>query len=256
MNLQFDESVAANYKSASQKIRVMSESWLLHNLFCPCCGNIRVEKMPNNSPVADVRCENCGEIFELKSTKNHFGAKIPDGAYHTMIERITSNVNPQLFIMQYSPSLFVTDLLFIPKFFFTADIIERRNPLPETARRRGWIGCNILYRKIPEQGKIGIIRDGKEVEIGDVLRQYDKIKKLQTKNLKLRGWMMDVLNCVNDIGSEIFTTEDIYKYAEVLKAKHNLNNHVEDKIRQQLQFLRNKGFIEFVSRGVYKRLNP
>ena len=86
MNLHFDESVAVNYKSASQKIRIMTEHWLTQNLFCPCCGNVHIDKLPNNSPVADARCENCGEVFELKSKKNSIGAKVMDGAYHTMIE--------------------------------------------------------------------------------------------------------------------------------------------------------------------------
>ena len=122
MNLQLDKSLAESYKSISQKIRVMSEAWLVENLFCPCCGNICVEKLKNNSPVADIFCRNCGEIFELKSKKNSIGVKIIDGAYHTMIERITSNTNPQLFVMNYSAKLSVTDLIFVPKFFFTADI--------------------------------------------------------------------------------------------------------------------------------------
>ena len=254
MNLQFDESVAVNYKSNSQKIRVMSEFWFLKNIFCPCCGNIHIDKMKNNSPVADMRCENCGEIFELKSKKNHIGLKIPDGAYSTMIERITSNINPQLFVMQYSPKLLVKNLIFIPKFFFTPDIIEKRKPLSATARRAGWIGCNILYHKIPEQGKINIIRDGKETAMTTVLKWYEKTKALQTDNLKLRGWMLDILTCINDIKSEIFTLQDIYKFADYLKSKHALNNNIEPKIRQQLQFLRDKSFIEFVGRGVYHKL--
>ena len=254
MNLQFDETLAANYKSASQKVRVMSERWLTQNLFCPCCGNTHIDKMRNNLPVADVHCENCGEVFELKSKRNRIGAKIPDGAYKTMIERITSNVNQQLFIMQYSAKFSVADLTLVPKFFFTPDIIERRKPLPPTAKRAGWVGCNILYEKIPAQGKIAVIRGGAEVEVAEVLRSYNKIKSLRTDNIKLRGWIMDVLNCVNDIDSEIFTSQDIYKYAGILGAKHEHNRNVEAKIRQQLQFLRDKGFIEFVSRGVYRKV--
>lgn len=254
MNLHFDESVAQDYKSASQKIRVMSERWFLSNIFCPCCGNSHIDKLKNNLPVADMRCGNCGEIFEAKSKKNHIGAKIPDGAYHTMIERITGNLNPQLFVMQYSPTLTVKDLIFIPKFFFTPDIIEKRKPLSATARRAGWVGCNILYQKIPEQGKINVIRDGREIEMADVLQNYKKVEALRTSDLNLRGWILDVLNCVNDIKSETFTLQEIYQYADFLKAKHALNNNIEPKIRQQLQLLRDKGFIEFVGRGVYRKL--
>lgn len=254
MNLQFDETLATNYKSSSQKIRVMSEFWLVENLFCPCCGNLNIEKIKNNSPVADIFCRNCGEIFELKSKKNNIGSKIVDGAYHTMIERINSNKNPQLFVMDYSENFFVQDLIFIPKFFFTFDIIEKRKPLSENARRAGWTGCNILYEKIPEQGKIDIIRDGKEIEQEKILKSYSQTKKLHTENLNLRGWILDVLNCVNKIKSEIFTLQEIYQYADFLKEKHTENKNIEAKIRQQLQFLRDKGFIEFIGNGNYRKL--
>lgn len=254
MNLQLDESVSLNYKSSAQKIRVMSEFWTTKNVFCPCCGNEHLQKMPNNLPVADLQCENCNEIFELKSTCHKIVKKIPDGAYRTMIERIESNDNPQLLIMQYSKN-FVTDLIFVPKFFFTPNIIEKRNPLSQNARRAGWTGCNILYQKIPPQGKINIICNGTENNIEEVVKRYDKVKRLKTDNLNLRGWLLDVLICINEIKSEIFTLQDIYKYADFLKLKHDSNSNIEAKIRQQLQFLRDKGFIEFVKRGIYRKLN-
>lgn len=255
MNLQFDETLATNYKSASQKIRVMSESWLVENLFCPCCGNSHIDKMKNNLPVADIHCENCGEIFELKSKKNSIGAKIVDGAYFTMIERITGNLNPQLFVMDYTENFLVKNLIFVPKFFFSVDIIEKRKPLSENARRAGWIGCNILFEKIPEQGKINIIRDGKEIPAEKVLHWYNKTKILKTNDLNLRGWLLDTLNCINQIKSEIFTLQEVYKYADFLKSKHDSNNNIEPKIRQQLQFLRDKGFLEFLGRGKYRKVN-
>ena len=254
MNLKFDESLAINYKSISQKIRVMSEFWLVENLFCHCCGNLNIKKIKNNSPVADIFCGNCEEIFELKSQKNNIGAKIVDGAYNTMIERINSNKNPQLFVMDYSADFFVKDLIFIPKFFFTSDIIEKRKPLSENARRAGWTGCNILYEKIPEQGKINIIRDGKEIEIEKILNSYSQTKKLHTENLNLRGWILDVLECVNQIKSEIFTLQDVYEYKNFLETRHIENKNIEAKIRQQLQFLRDKGFIEFIGRGKYRKV--
>ena len=115
--------------------------------------------------------------------------------------------------------------------------------------------CNILYQKIPEQGKLLIIRDGKEFDVKDVLRRYNKMKTLQTDNLKIRSWTMDVLSCVNEIPSEIFTLSDVYKFVDRLSKNHSDNRNVEAKIRQQLQFLRDKGFIEFISRGVYRKIN-
>ncbi len=68
----------------------MSEEWVSENIFCPCCGNPHVSRQQNNNPVGDFICNECGEEFELKSKEQHFGKKITDGAYATMIERITS----------------------------------------------------------------------------------------------------------------------------------------------------------------------
>ena len=92
MNMHFDISLAEGYKSAAQKTRVLSEAWVTQNVFCPCCGNPHISKLENNLPVADMRCNNCGEVFEKKKKKGNIGNKILDGAYTTMIERITANV--------------------------------------------------------------------------------------------------------------------------------------------------------------------
>ncbi len=80
----------------------MTESWIKEDMFCPCCGNSHIHELKNNEPVADMVCDNCREIFELKSKEGRIGKKINDGAYSTMIKRITSVTNPELFVMQYS----------------------------------------------------------------------------------------------------------------------------------------------------------
>lgn len=117
MNLNFDETLGEKYKSKTQKIRIMSENWVKENMFCPCCGNPHIVKLKNNEPVADMKCYNCCEIFELKSKQGKIGKKINDGVYSTMIKRITSITNPELLIMQYSSNYIVTDLILVPKFF-------------------------------------------------------------------------------------------------------------------------------------------
>lgn len=254
MDLHFDETLGEKYKSISQKVRVMSENWVSSHMFCPCCGNRRILELKNNEPVADMKCENCCEVFELKSKEGKIGKKINDGAYSTMIERITSVTNPGLFVMQYSSNYDVTDLILVPKFFFVPEVIERRKPLSHTARRAGWAGCNILYSKIPQQGKIEIIRNGKVQSASEVVKKYTRIKKLETQNINSRTWLFDVLDCVNQIESNEFYLEEIYAYTEILQRKHTNNHNIEAKIRQQLQFLRDKGFIEFLGGGFYKKL--
>lgn len=65
---------------------------------------------------------------------------------------------------------------------------------------------------------------------------------------------MDTFECIKFINEDIFTLNDLYGFEKYLKNKHPRNNHVKDKIRQQLQFLRNEGYIEFLGNGKYKKI--
>lgn len=76
IDFSLDSKLASKYKSNAQKIRVMSESWVGKNLFCPSCGNPHLSNLPNNMPVADLRCEHCGEVYELKVKKENLGIKL------------------------------------------------------------------------------------------------------------------------------------------------------------------------------------
>lgn len=53
MNLKMDDKIAEQYKSNSQKIRVITEQWVNSNLFCPYCGKEHIAHFENNRPVAD-----------------------------------------------------------------------------------------------------------------------------------------------------------------------------------------------------------
>ena len=88
MNLTMDDKVAENYKSNSQKIRVITEQWVSNNLFCPYCGKEKIAHFENNRPVADFYCPDCAEEYELKSKNGTIENKVNDGAYDTMIKRI------------------------------------------------------------------------------------------------------------------------------------------------------------------------
>lgn len=254
MNLYFDQSLSIGYKSNSQKIRVMSEKWVYENMFCPCCGN-SLCRFENNKPVADFYCDECNETFELKSKGKPLGRKITDGAYGTAINRINSNNNPDLFVLQYNNMFEVVNFLVVPKFFFTSNVIEKRKALGKNAKRAGWIGCNILLGNIPQQGKIFVIKNGESVDKSIVVNNYGKLEKLSIDNTDKRGWLLDVLNCINSIKKQQFDLNDVYFFENQLSIMHPNNHNVKAKIRQQLQILRDKGFIEFLGNGKYVKTN-
>ena len=256
MNLSFDTKLTDGYTSQSQKIRVLTESWVDKQIYCPNCGHINVDKYDNNKPVGDFFCSNCKEDYELKSKKDSVGARIVDGAYSTMIERLQSTTNPNFFFLSYDlKNLSVLNFIVIPKHFFVPEIIEKRKPLTKTARRAGWVGCNILLQSIPQTGKIFLVKN-KVIEPKDkVLIEWQKTLFLrEEKDIKAKGWLLDVMVCVERIKDKEFSLDDIYHFEKELNKKHPDNRYIRDKIRQQLQVLRDKGYLEFTTRGHYTRL--
>ncbi len=254
MQLQFNTSLTEKYSSASQRIRVLSEAWVSHQTFCPNCGQVAVLQYENNKPVADFYCSHCKEDYELKSKSTSFGTKIVDGAYRTMIERLQSSTNPNFFLLTYNLQTFcVTNFLVVPKHFFVQEIIEQRKPLALTARRAGWVGCNINLQTIPESGKIFFIKSGQEQPKELVLRTWQKTLFLRDeKDLKAKGWLVDIMRCIEELHQAEFSLTDIYAFENYLNKKHPNNHHVKDKIRQQLQILRDQNYVTFTSRGRYK----
>ena len=250
----FNMKLVENYKSNSQKARILTEDWVNNNVFCPICGTEKIQKFTNNKPVADFYCENCKEIFELKSKNGKFTNIINDGAYSTMIERITSNSNPDFLFLTYSrEKCRVENFLIIPKHFFTPNIISKRKPLAKTARRAGWIGCNINLTSIPQDGKIFIVKEGKEIPKRNVLNKIQKNLFLNQEQIHNRGWILDVMKCVDKIDKKEFLLSDIYYFEDLLHMLHPQNNNIKAKIRQQLQILRDNNYIEFLGNGKYKK---
>lgn len=254
MNLFLDTKLAGHYSSNSQVARILTETWVKDNSYCPSCGCEQLKEFENNRPVADFYCENCDEQFELKSKNGKLTGVINDGAYLTMIQRITSNQNPNFFFLIYSKKWLVTDFFIIPKHFFTSEIIIKRKALSETARRAGWIGCNIDISGIANAGKIFLIKDSKQVNKDFVKESFSRTIFLREKSNQAKGWIIDIMKCIDSISGMNFSLDDIYKFENQLKLKHPQNNFIKDKIRQQLQILRDRGIIEFVGRGRYKKV--
>jgi len=251
MNFSIERNLVKNYKSNSQKIRVLSELWTEENIFCPHCGG-KIHNYDNNKPVADFYCKKCTEDFELKSKKGRIGKKVSAGAYSKMIERINYTEKPHFFFMGYVESFNVDSFFVIPKHFFVSAIIEKRKPLSKTARRAGWVGSNILFSKIPKAGHIFYIEDGREISKKDVLDKWQKTAFLKniTKH-NARGWILDIMNCIDEINKDEFVLDDVYIFEKDLKKLHPDNKNIKAKIRQQLQILRDKNYLIFLGKGKY-----
>jgi len=253
MKLLFNKRIAQPYHSVSQKVRVMAEDWVNREIFCPSCG-CDIKHYENNRPVADFFCLDCQEEFELKSKNGSIGNKIVDGAYRTMIERLQSNNNPNFFLLNYNlRNLEAINFFVIPKHFFVPQIIEKRKALSSSARRAGWVGCNISLQSIPQSGRIYYIKNRQVESKGKILSGWKKTLFLrEEREITAKGWILDVMNCIDQLAKRNFNIDDIYSFEKDLEKKHLNNKHIKDKIRQQLQVLRDKGYLEFVRKGQYR----
>lgn len=248
-----DINIAKYYKSNSQKTRVMTEFWTWENIFCPSCWK-SIYHYDNNKPVADFYCNICKEDYELKSWKTLW-KKITDWAYSTMIQRLKSNDNPNFFFLNYTKHFEISNFMVIPKHYFIPEIIEKRKPLIEKAKRAWWIWCNILLSWIPQSWKILYIENWSYRNKKEILNDWTKTLFLrETKSIEWKWWILDIMKCIEMLNKKDFTLQEMYNFENILKQKYPNNNFIKDKIRQQLQFLRNKWYLEFISSWKYKLL--
>ena len=168
-----------------------------------------------------------------------------------MIAAIWSENIPNLLVLQYSPAWYVQNILLVPYFFITESAIEKRTPLGEHARRSGWVGCNILLREIPPDGKLRMVSNGIVSAKEEIRNQFQRIRPLADMKVGLRGWTLDVLKAIRKLNKAEFSLSDVYQFESELAAMHPGNRNVRPKIRQQLQVLRDLGFINFTDRGHY-----
>jgi len=225
------------------------------NLYCVVCDSDHLNTSPNNAKGIDFVCPKCDSSYQLKASKRWSEKRIPDAGYSAMVAALQSDRIPNLLVMQYSPNWSVRNLMLVPSFFFSPAAIEKRRPLGPSARRAGWIGCNILLTAISNQGKIRMITDGSIRESLAIRGQYNIIKPLASVDASVRGWTLDILRILQDLGSPTFTLQEVYQFEPRLSLLHPGNRHVRDKIRQQLQVLRDLNFIRFYERGHYQLVN-
>jgi type II restriction enzyme len=172
-----------------------------------------------------------------------------------MHRAITSDQTPSLFLLHYKlPQLTVEDVLLIPHFAFSLSCVEKRNALSPTAVRAGYVGCYFILDRIPTDARIPVVEDGRPIGSTKVRKAYEKLRPLEKLNAQKRGWTLDVLQIVKSLKKKVFMLGDVYAHEDSLARLHPGNAHIRDKIRQQLQVLRDMGLLRFYGGGSYQLL--
>ncbi len=151
MNLEFNTKLATGYSSNSQIARILTEDWVKQNSYCPSCGCLPLNEFANNKPVADFYCSTCKEEFELKSKNGALSNTITDGAYSTMIERISSNQNPNFFFLTYTKTWSVNNFLIIPKQFSHLKLLSKESHYQTLQEEQDGLDAISIFLKLQKQ---------------------------------------------------------------------------------------------------------
>lgn len=124
----------------------------------------------------------------------------------------------------------------------TLDIIRKAEEILRSVPKEKQKKINITDRQLFEE----IINDE------NIEEKFDGGTESIISNLS--PWKKDVFECLLKINSDVFTLQQVYSFENHLSRLHPNNHHVQEKIRQQLQYLQAQGLLEFVKPGIYKKL--
>ncbi len=255
MQIVLPGDLARSYKNPAQQARVVSEAWGEENLYCSNCESPHLRRLPTNTPALDFVCPKCESLYQLKSQRHRFTSRINDAAYDQMLAAILERRTPNILALHYNADMWtVQNLFLVPSFAFSLSCLEKRKALRSTAERAGWVGCNILLVNIPPDARIPVVVEGQPANPRLVRQQYGRLRPLQKLKTEARGWTLDVLNVVRGLGKGEFTLAEVYAHEGELARLHPENRFVRPKIRQQLQILRDLGFVEFLGAGSYRSM--
>lgn len=255
MELTCDMSLANGYRSLSQQARVLSDGWFARNAYCLACDADEVRPTSANTRATDFVCPKCSHRYELKTFERRPRGSLVDGAYDSMMQRMLAGTAPTLCLLERTQEWRIRSFAAIHASFLVPEVVEKRPPLGPHARRAGWIGCNIRLDQIARDGEVAVVDAGIVQPVDDVRRRFQRFLPLAEKKATQRGWTLLTLRIVRGLGKSSFRLSDMYAREGEFAKAYPENRHVRDKIRQQLQILRDLGVLAFEERGEYRLLD-
>jgi len=246
-------NAGTSHGGPTQRAQDITEGWVHQNMYCPACESDSLDRMPPSTKLIDFRCTSCDETFQLKSHKRRFGRRVLDSAWSVMAPAVRERRAPGFFFLEYQrESWRVSRLFIVPGHFITPQTLERKKTTPPTAHRPGWTGCFILLGTVPEEAKISVVNAPLIHAPDEVRERWRRFAFVKNSRAEGRGWLSDILACVERLDKPEFTLAEMYGFEDELRDRHPRNLNIQPKIRQQLQVLRRNGIVEFLGRGQYR----
>jgi len=118
---------------------------LVTKLACPKCKNERsLKRLPRNFKCADIICDFCGYLAQVKATTTNSidtpPTRLLGAAWEPQNLRMQAGIYFPLFFVLVSENRRKRSIWYLPADLQTPAIFKKRNPLSSDARRAGWTG--------------------------------------------------------------------------------------------------------------------
>jgi type II restriction enzyme len=137
--------------TAKQKLGVYGENLVIKNLICQKCKkNKTLKKLPTNFKCADIICDFCGFLAQIKTSNvknvNILPNTILGAGWKVQKERMDNGIYFPLYLVLVNKKKF--SIFYLAANLQKDEIFLPRKPLSAEARRAGWQGFMYNISKI------------------------------------------------------------------------------------------------------------
>ena len=131
--------------TARQATGILGEQRVTQDCVCPRCKRPKtLVRLPTNFKCADVICDFCGYVAQVKTATTLFIESIPKtvlgAAWGPQKARMDAAIYFPLFLVLVAPSMKDYSIFYLPTDLQDPGMFYPRTPLSLTARRSGWQG--------------------------------------------------------------------------------------------------------------------
>ena len=164
-------------------------------------------------------------------------------------------MRPHLLLLSYTEDYQVRDVTAVPRQYLIEQIVVPRKPLGPSCRRAGWQGCNLNIGMLPPDGRIKFVSNFERSPRAKTFAAWEQAEFLDRYKSSGRSWLAVTMALIRRLNKTSFTLADLYQLEDEARKAFPNNEHVKEKLRQQLQHLRDMGWLHFEGRGNYRISN-
>lgn len=128
-----------------QKLGDFGENLVVKSCSCPKCKRSKtLKKLPPNFKCADLICDFCGYLAQVKAANVGDVEKLPSkvlgAAWGPQKERMDAAIYFPLFLVLCEKEGSSAAIFYLPADLQSPELFKPRKPLSENARRAGWQG--------------------------------------------------------------------------------------------------------------------